>query len=122
VEGRVLAGRYRLTTKLGQAGMGSVWRAEHLVLGSPLAIKLIDPGIAQTEETAARFRREAQAAACLRSVHVVQVFDYGVDSGTNFQADPYAASIPWTARSEGRSFEQAKQGASLPMVGIANSG
>jgi eukaryotic-like serine/threonine-protein kinase len=86
VEGRVLAGRYRLTSKLGQGGMGSVWRAEHLALGSPLAIKLIDPGIAQTAEAAARFKREAQAAADLRSAHVVQIMDYGVDEGVPFIA------------------------------------
>ncbi len=86
MEGRVLAGRYRLTTKLGQGGMGSVWRAEHLALGSPLAIKLIDPGIAQTAEAAARFKREAQAAADLRSAHVVQIIDYGVDEGVPFIA------------------------------------
>ena len=86
MEGKVLAGRYRLTTKLGQGGMGSVWRAEHLALGSPLAIKLIDPGIAQTAEAAARFKREAQAAADLRSAHVVQIFDYGVDEGVPFIA------------------------------------
>jgi serine/threonine-protein kinase len=86
VEGKVLAGRYRLTTKLGQGGMGSVWRAEHLALGSQLAIKLIDPAIAQTAEAAARFKREAQSAADLRSAHVVQIIDYGVDEGIPFIA------------------------------------
>jgi serine/threonine protein kinase len=79
-EGLTLAGRYRLVTKLGQGGMGSVWRAEHLTLGIPVAIKLIDPAIAQSEEALARFRREAQAAAELRSAHVVHIIDYGVEN------------------------------------------
>ncbi len=86
MEGRVLAGRYRLISMLGQGGMGSVWRAEHLALGSLLAIKLIDPGMAQSPEAAARFKREAQAAADLRSAHVVQIIDYGVDEGVPFIA------------------------------------
>ncbi len=85
-EGLTLAGRYRLVTKLGQGGMGSVWRAEHLTLGIPVAIKLIDPSIAQSEEALARFRREAQAAAELRSAHVVHIIDYGVENDTPYIA------------------------------------
>jgi eukaryotic-like serine/threonine-protein kinase len=85
-EGLTLAGRYRLVTKLGQGGMGSVWRAEHLTLGIPVAVKLIDPSIAQSEEALARFRREAQAAAELRSAHVVQIIDYGVENNTPYIA------------------------------------
>ncbi|HEX4335409.1 MAG TPA: serine/threonine-protein kinase [Polyangiaceae bacterium] len=76
--GLVIAGKYRLTAKLGQGGMGAVWRADHLTLNAPVAIKLLDPSIATSEEGLARFNREAQSAAALRSVHVVQTFDYGV--------------------------------------------
>jgi serine/threonine-protein kinase len=64
--------------------MGAIWRAEHLVLCAPVAIKLIDPEIAGHEETLARFMREAQSAASLRSPHVVQILDYGVDDKTPF--------------------------------------
>jgi serine/threonine protein kinase len=85
-EGLTLAGRYRLVTKLGQGGMGSVWRAVHLTLGTPVAIKLIDPSIAQSEEALARFKREAQAAAELKSAHVVHVTDYGIENGTPYIA------------------------------------
>jgi serine/threonine-protein kinase len=80
----ILAGRYRLERQLGQGGMGSVWLAEHLALRSHVAVKLMDPAIAATPEGAERFRREAQAAASLRSAHVVQVLDYGVDGETPF--------------------------------------
>lgn len=85
-EGLVLAGRYRLLTKLGEGGMGAVWRAEHLTLGTHVAIKLIDPSIANSEEALARFRREAQAAAELRSAHVVHIMDYGVENGVPYIA------------------------------------
>ena len=64
--------------------MGSVWLAEHLTLNSWVAVKLMDPSIASTVEGAERFRREAQAAASLRSAHVVQVLDYGVHENTPF--------------------------------------
>ena len=75
--GQVLAHRFRLETRLGEGGMGSIWRAEHLVLAAPVALKLIDPEIAEDEDATARFMREAQSAASLRSPHVVQILDHG---------------------------------------------
>jgi serine/threonine-protein kinase len=81
-----LLGRYRVLSKLGQGGMGSVWRAEHVELGTHVALKLMDPAIAQHPEAAARFKREAYSAASLRSRHVVQIIDYGVDAGTPYIA------------------------------------
>lgn len=66
--------------------MGAVWRAEHLLLRSQVAIKLISPELAATGEGLSRFLREAQAAASLRSPHVVQILDYGVDEGTPYIA------------------------------------
>lgn len=64
--------------------MGSVWVAQHLTLDCPVAIKLIDPQYAAEPEALERFMREAQAAAALRSPHVVQILDYGVDGETPF--------------------------------------
>jgi eukaryotic-like serine/threonine-protein kinase len=86
VQGRVLANRYRLISQLGQGGMGAVWRAQHVELGTPAAVKLIDETIAMSPEATARFKREAQAAASLRSPYVVQILDYGVDEGTPYIA------------------------------------
>jgi len=61
--------------------MGSVWVAEHLTLRSQVAVKLIDGELAGTQDVVKRFEREARAAAALRSPHVVQVLDFGVDGG-----------------------------------------
>jgi len=83
-EGRIIAGRYQLQAKLGQGGMGSVYRALHLELGTPVAVKLIEPAIAQSKTTVARFRREAQAAASIRSANVVQILDFGIDDETPY--------------------------------------
>jgi len=84
MEGRVLAQRYRLVDKLGEGGMGSVWRAEHLELGTLVAVKLISEEVTKNTEALARFKREAHAAAALRSPHVVQILDYGVDGDLPF--------------------------------------
>jgi serine/threonine protein kinase len=84
--GFVMAGKYRLDALLGKGGMGSVWKAYHLTLESPIALKLIDPTIASSEEARARFMREARAAAALRSPNVVQTFDFGVEDGVPFIA------------------------------------
>ncbi len=81
---RVLVGRYRLDERLGAGGMGSIWRPHHLVLAAPVAVKLIDREHVPDEETLGRFMREAQSAATLRSPHVVQILDYGVDDKLPF--------------------------------------
>lgn len=81
---RVIAGKYRLVDVLGRGGMGSVWRAEHLTLNSPVAVKLLEPAVAGDPLGLARFMREARAAAKLRSPHVVQILDHGVDDGVPY--------------------------------------
>src|SRR5213595_3298274 len=80
----ILAGKYRLVRQLGRGGMGSVWFAHHLTLQAPVAVKLMDPEIANNAESLHRFMNEAKAAATLRSPHVVQVLDHGVDNGVPF--------------------------------------
>ena len=81
--GAVLARKYRLLECLGKGGMGQVWRAHDVVLGAPVAVKVIDPDLLETHENkhevVARFLREAQAAAALRSPHVAQILEFGVD-------------------------------------------
>jgi serine/threonine-protein kinase len=83
-QGATLAGRYRLLEQLGEGGMGSVWKAEHLLLHSHVAVKIIDPEVARLEFNLARFLREAKTLATLRSPHVVQVLDFGSDADTPY--------------------------------------
>ena len=81
-------GSYRLVERLGQGGMGEVWRAKHRLLARPAAVKLIRASIvgdAQSGEVVRRFEREAQVTAGLSSPHTVQLFDFGVaDDGSFF--------------------------------------
>lgn len=80
--GTILAGKYRLVSLLGRGGMGSVWRAERMGWHSPVAIKLMNAVDVHDSRALARFQREARLAASLRSIHVVQVLDDGVDGTT----------------------------------------
>ncbi|MEY2936546.1 MAG: hypothetical protein RL033_7295 [Pseudomonadota bacterium] len=81
---RILGEKYQLIRPLEQGGMGSVWLAEHLSLASPVAVKLMAAELGTSEELRQRFLREAHAAAALRSPHVVQTLDYGVDGDTPY--------------------------------------
>ncbi len=78
-------GSYRLVSLIGKGGMGEVWRADHRLLARPAAIKIIRPDGAGGKEAIARFKREAEATATLRSPHTVQLYDFGLtDDGCFF--------------------------------------
>jgi serine/threonine-protein kinase len=83
-------GSYELGELLGSGGMGEVWRATHRLLARPAAIKLIRPerlGCKDPRSTMVvqeRFKREARAAASLRSPHTIDLFDFGVSSDGAF--------------------------------------
>jgi serine/threonine protein kinase len=76
--GARLGERYELEAKVGEGGMGEVWRAKHLALESEVAIKFLSGSLANNEETKKRFLMEAKLTAQLRSRHAVQVFDFGL--------------------------------------------
>jgi hypothetical protein len=77
-------GSYQLGDLLGRGGMGEVYKATHRMLARPAAIKLIRPEMIAAGDPAGaqlavvRFRREAEAAANLRSPHTVELYDFGV--------------------------------------------
>src|SRR5262249_46776108 len=70
-------GQYRLGKKLGSGGMGEVYKAEHVLLRRPCAIKLIRPEQDADGSLSKRFEREVQAMATLTHPNTVEVFDYG---------------------------------------------
>jgi serine/threonine-protein kinase len=82
-------GSYQLEDQIGKGGMGEVYRARHRLLARPAAVKLISPSALQGHSAdenriaIERFRREAEAAATLRSPHTIELYDYGVaEDGT----------------------------------------
>jgi hypothetical protein len=82
----VLAGRYRLEGCVAYGGVGEVWRATDLVLGRPVAVKLLRAEYAQHPEVLARFRAEARHAGSVSHPGIAQVYDYGEDGAA---ASPY---------------------------------
>ena len=82
-------GSYTLEERLGVGGMGEVYRGTHRLLARPAALKLISPKVLNSgrEDSSRiiieRFRREAEAAATLRSPHTIELYDFGIaDDGT----------------------------------------
>ncbi len=79
----VLEGKYHLECRLGQGGMGVVYKARHAYLKTSHAIKIILPDLVGNDpQLVTRFRQEALAAAAIRHQNVVGVSDYGVANGT----------------------------------------
>ena len=83
--GTVIDRRYRITGLLGRGGMGSVYRAEHVRIRRPVALKLLHPEYAAIDEIARRFEREAFATGRIDHPNIVTVSDFGeLPDGTMF--------------------------------------
>jgi eukaryotic-like serine/threonine-protein kinase len=72
-----LAGRYRLEGRIAFGGVGEVWRAVDLVLGRPVAVKLLRAEYAEHPEVLTRFRAEARHAGSVSHPGIAQVYDFG---------------------------------------------
>src|SRR5215510_1595994 len=75
-----LDGKYQLEERLGIGGMGTVYRARHLLIDRIVAVKVLNPRLVEDEAARARFRREAKAAGRLRHTNAVGVTDFGETS------------------------------------------
>src|SRR5512137_1466505 len=79
--GTLVGERYRILGLLGRGGMGSVYRALHVMMQKELALKVLHPELGRLEEVVKRFEREAQSASRLDHEHIVRVTDFGRDHG-----------------------------------------
>src|SRR5215207_10027710 len=75
--GLVLDDKYRLDERLGEGGMGTVYRATHLLIERHVAVKVLNPRLVADETAKERFRREARAAGRLQHSNAVAVTDFG---------------------------------------------
>jgi len=85
LSGTVLANRYRVLTRIGSGGMGTIYAGEHLEVGRKVAIKILRPEIGARPALVERFRREARYIARIEHEHVVECLDLGItDDGLMF--------------------------------------
>ncbi len=82
--GRLIDQRYRVTRRLARGGMATVYVAQDERLERPVALKVMHPHLAESDDFVERFHREARAAARIVHPGVVSVFDQGVVSGQGF--------------------------------------
>ncbi len=78
--GREIAGRYRIEAKLGEGGMGAVYKAQQISLKRTVAVKLLRPEVAGSQMLLRRFNAEAEAVAKLSHPNTVNIYDFGQDS------------------------------------------
>lgn len=82
--GMELEERYRILRLIGQGGMGAVYEARHIRLNARVAVKVLDPRLAQDPRERKRFLREARSAVRIQSDHVVKISDFGEEPTTFF--------------------------------------
>ncbi|HEY5921207.1 MAG TPA: serine/threonine-protein kinase [Kofleriaceae bacterium] len=111
--GREIAGRYRIVKKLGEGGMGAVYRGEQISLKRAVAVKVLKPELGSNQMVLRRFNAEAEAVAKLSHPNTVNIYDFGQDAdGSLFIAMEYI---------EGRSLREAlqKEGPFTPTRAVA---
>ncbi len=109
-EGQEFAGKYRIGALIGSGAMGRVYAAHHLLLDQKVAIKFLVPHAKGNPEAAARFVREARAAARIKSAHVVRVLDVAVEGDVPYIVMEYLQGLDlgeWLRRNGPLPVEQA---------------
>src|SRR5262245_3942320 len=82
-------GHYRVESKLGEGGMGVVYRAFDTHLDRPVAIKVLRPDAVANPERKRRFVQEAKAASALNHVNIIHIYDISAAEGVDFMAMEY---------------------------------
>ena len=82
--GRILANKYEVLEKVGQGGMGTVYRAKDILLDRVVAIKLLNPSVSSDERSLERFHREAQLVSRLNHPNAIEIYEFGVEGPLPF--------------------------------------
>ena len=90
--GQILASRYQIEQRLGEGAMGAVYRAKHIKVGRPFAVKVLHAHLLEDQKVLKRFEREAELAGRLRHPNVIGVVDVGeMPDGTRYMVMDFAA-------------------------------
>jgi serine/threonine-protein kinase len=93
--GKVIAGRYRLEARIGEGGMGIVYRARHVLIDRVVAVKLIRPDLRGETHLRAWMLREARAANRVDHAHIIDIHDIGeTDDGELYLVMEYLVGTP----------------------------
>lgn len=85
--GTIIAGRYRVASKIGHGGMGAVYHVHHVHTDENLALKVLHPQVLRDASVVERFRREARAPARITSEHIARVTD--ADTAADLDGAPF---------------------------------
>jgi hypothetical protein len=102
LESGTTLGRYRLDARIGEGGMGVVWRAVDTSLGRPVAIKLLPERFGRDPERVARFEREARVLASLNHPNIAAIHGVESERGSRFLVLELVAGETLSIRSAGR--------------------
>ena len=92
-------GNYRIIEPLDRGGMGSVYRAQHAVLGRPAAVKILRPELTTNDELVQRFLNEAKAATLIRHPGIIEVYDSGTtEQGISYLVMELLQGVPLSGR------------------------
>ena len=84
---------YRIIDRVGEGGMGVVYRAHDEQLERDVAVKVLSPGTLADEGARRRFRKEALSLARLNHPHIATIFEFGTEGDTDFLVNPVSAEV-----------------------------
>ncbi len=99
---------YRLVEKIGEGGMGVVWKAHDMVLNRSVAIKVLPPDVARDDARRQMFMDEARLASSVNDAHIVQVYELGREADLDFIAMEYVEGRPLSELIQGRPLSPAR--------------
>ncbi len=102
IESGQLLSHYRLLEKIGEGGMGVVWKAEDTILGRTVAIKVLPADLSRDEERRKMFLDEAKLASSVSEAHIVQVHEFGRAGDLDFIVMEYVSGKPLSRTLDGR--------------------
>ncbi|HEU5236337.1 MAG TPA: protein kinase [Pyrinomonadaceae bacterium] len=101
-------GRYEIRSKLGEGGMGEVYRADDTQLDRTVAVKILPADIARDQQRLHRFLQEARTASKLKSANVAHIYEIGEVDGHYFIAMEYVEGQPLNQKIGGKPLEPAE--------------